>query len=345
MSSSVNNPGIDPILEARDLTKHFSAGGTLTKHVVKAVEGASFKLYPGRVTALVGESGSGKSTIARTLIRLYEPTRGDIVYKGRSVLKDTSRKALLSYRSEVQMIFQDPFSSLNPIHSVRYILERPLHIHGKAKRGQELRQVYDLLDRVALTPVEEFASKFPHQLSGGQRQRVAIARALAVEPKVILADEPVSMLDVSIRMGVLNLMAKLRDEENIAFLYVTHDLASARYFADETLVMYAGRVVEGAPSEALVQEPKHPYTQLLLASVPDPARGLRTDEAVKDKGEVPDLASIGAGCPFALRCPHVMPQCRQAMPGFTWLDDDRWTRCYLYGEGTPLPEAPQRVGV
>jgi peptide/nickel transport system ATP-binding protein len=341
--SSANNS--EPILEARDLSKHFITGGTLTKHIVRAVEGASFKLYPGRVTALVGESGSGKSTIARTLARLYEPTRGDILYKGHSVLNDNGRRALLAYRSEVQMIFQDPFSSLNPIHSVRYILERPLHIHGKAKRGKVRQQVYDLLQRVSLTPVEEFADKFPHQLSGGQRQRVAIARALAVEPRVILADEPVSMLDVSIRMGVLNLMAKLRDEENIAFLYVTHDLASARYFADETLVMYAGRVVEGSPSESLVQEPKHPYTQLLLASVPDPARGLRTDSAVADKGEVPDLASIGAGCPFALRCPHVMPQCRQAMPGFTWFDDHRWTRCYLYGEGAPEMEARQQFAV
>jgi peptide/nickel transport system ATP-binding protein len=229
------------------------------------------------------------------------------------------------------MIFQDPFSSLNPVHRVRYHLERPLFIHGKAKSKSVVNeQVDSLLRRVALTPTEEFAPKFPHQLSGGQRQRVAIARALAVEPEVMLADEPVSMLDVSIRMGVLNLMATLRDEQNIAFLYVTHDIASARYFADETLVMYAGHIVEGATSEELVKEPQHPYTQLLLSAVPDPARGLLTQD-VQVKGEIPNLTQVGQGCPFAARCPHVMEKCRQAMPRVTKLSDTRWTKCYLYG--------------
>jgi peptide/nickel transport system ATP-binding protein len=192
-------------------------------------------------------------------------------------------------------------------------------------------RVYELLDRVALTPAEDIASKYPHQLSGGQRQRVAIARALAVEPKVILADEPVSMLDVSIRMGILNLMARLRDEENIAFLYVTHDLSSARYFADETMVMYAGRVVESGPSEEVIRDPQHPYTQLLLSAVPDPARGLRTQE-LKVKGEVPSLAAIGNGCPFAARCPHVMAKCRETMPPVTHLTERRQVRCYLFEE-------------
>lgn len=320
-----------PIMEARDLTKHFHSGNALKRHVVRAVEEASFKLYPGHVTALVGESGSGKSTIARMLVRLYEPTGGELIYQGRNVLSDKGRRAMLQYRSEVQMIFQDPFSSLNPVKRVREILERPLYVHGKAKRGDVRQKVYELLERVALTPVDEFAEKFPHQLSGGQRQRVAVARALAVEPKVILADEPVSMLDVSIRLGILNLMAKLRDEQNIAFLYVTHDIASARYFADETLVMYAGRIVEGGQSEGVILEPKHPYTQLLLSAVPDPAKGLRTGDA-EDKGEVPDLTTVGNGCPFAPRCPHVMDVCRQAMPPRYELGGGRWTRCYLYDD-------------
>lgn len=335
--SASNELTAQPILEARNLTKHFVAGSAFTRHVVRAVEGVSLKLYPGRVTALVGESGSGKSTIARMLVRLYEPTSGEILFRGQPVLNDKGRRALLKYRSQVQMIFQDPFSSLNPVRRVGAHLERPLQIHGKTRRGELQAQVYELLGRVSLTPVEEFADKFPHQLSGGQRQRVAIARALAVEPRVILADEPVSMLDVSIRMGILNLMATLRSEQNIAFLYVTHDIASARYFADDTLVMYAGRMVEGAPSEQLIQEPKHPYTQLLLASVPDPARGLRT-AAIDDKGEVPDLAQVGDGCPFAPRCPHVMPQCRTAMPPVTTLPDKRWVRCYLYED---QPQAAQ----
>lgn len=327
----------EPILETKDLTKYFYTGNALSRRVVKAVQEASFKLYRGRVTALVGESGSGKSTIIRMLARLYEPTSGHIIFKGRDVTLDRGRKAILKYRSQVQMIFQDPFSSLNPVHRVRYILQRPLRVHGKLARGQDVSEpVKNLLNRVAMTPVEEFINKYPHQLSGGQRQRIAIARALAVEPEVILADEPVSMLDVSIRLGVLNLMAKLRDEQNIAFLYVTHDIASARYFADETLVMYAGHIVEAAGGEELIQDPKHPYTQLLLASVPDPARGLRTAE-IEIKGEIPSLSDLGAGCPFAARCPKVMDQCRMAMPPRTKVSETRWVRCFLYNEEAVAP--------
>ncbi|MEP7290666.1 MAG: ABC transporter ATP-binding protein [Chloroflexota bacterium] len=321
-----------PILEARNLTKHFVSGNAFSKRVVRALEDFNLKLYPGRVMALVGESGSGKSTAARLLSQLYEPTSGDILYEGTGVLKHQDRRSLLRYRSLVQMIFQDPFSSLNPLHSVEYHLQRPLQIHGKAKGNATREQVLELLNRVALDPPEDFIFKYPHQLSGGQRQRVAIARALAVEPKVILADEPISMLDVSIRIGILNLMARLRDEDNIAFLYVTHDLASARYFSNETMVMYAGHVVESGASEDLIRNPQHPYTRLLLSAVPDPARGLRTED-VQVKGEVPIYGVPGAGCPFAARCPFVMDQCRQIMPPVTHLSDTRWVRCYLYGEG------------
>lgn len=319
-----------PILEAVNLTKHFNTGGALSARVVRAVEEANVKLYSSHVVALVGESGSGKSTIVRMFARLYEPTGGDIRFRGQSVLKDKGRRAMLKYRSQVQMIFQDPFSSLNPVHKISYHLERPLKIHGKAKRGKALReQILNLLREVSLYPPEEFADKYPHQLSGGQRQRVAIARALAVQPEVILADEPISMLDVSIRMGILNLMAKLRSEQGIAFLYITHDIASARYFADDILVMYAGHIVEKAHSEELIQDPKHPYTQLLLSAVPDPERGLRTAE-VEIVGEIPDLGSLGRGCPFAPRCKHATKRCVEAMPPTTQLSESRWTRCYLY---------------
>ncbi|NDJ61792.1 MAG: ABC transporter ATP-binding protein [Chloroflexi bacterium] len=320
-----------PILEAQGLTKHFRTGGAVSQRVVKALQDASFQLYPGKVTALVGESGSGKSTTARLLARLYEPTAGQIIYAGRDTVEDKGRSKLLKYRSEVQMIFQDPFSSLNPVHSISYHLKRPLQIHRKAQGRQMTEKVHDLLHTVALTPPADYTPKYPHQLSGGQRQRVAIARALAVEPKVILADEPISMLDVSIRMGILNLMAKLRDEQNLAFLYVTHDLASARYFADETMVMYAGHIVESGGSEELTQDPQHPYTQLLLSAVPDPARGLRTQET-EIAGEVPSLSEVGEGCPFAARCPHVMSRCREAMPPVTRLSETRWVRCYLFDE-------------
>ncbi len=320
---------LQPVLEVRGLTKHFNVGSAFSRRVVKALQDASFKLYPGKVTALVGESGSGKSTAARLIARLYEPTSGEILYEGGNALAARSRGEMLRYRSQVQMIFQDPFSSLNPVHRVDYHLKRPLLLHHKA-RGHEINErVLELLRRVALTPAEEYAGKYPHQLSGGQRQRVAIARALAVEPKVILADEPVSMLDVSIRMGILNLMVKLRDEQKLAFLYVTHDLASARYFADETMVMYAGRIVESGSSQEIIANPQHPYTQLLLSAVPDPARGLRTQE-VSIKGEVPNLARVGEGCPFAARCPHVMARCKQAMPPITRLSDQRTVRCYLF---------------
>jgi len=327
--TATNKP--EPILEARNLTKFFRAGGAFSRVTIKAVREANFELYPGHVVALVGESGSGKSTIVRMLARLFEPTDGDILFCGQNVLAKKDRRALLNYRSQVQMIFQDPFSSLNPAHKVRYHLERPLHIHHKARRGRRAlrEQVLGLLEEVALTPPEEFINKYPHQLSGGQRQRVAVARALAVEPVVILADEPISMLDVSIRLGVLNLMDKLRMQQHIAFLYVTHDIASARYFANEILVMYAGHIVEKADSEELIQNPRHPYTELLLSAVPDPSRGLRTAD-IEIEGEIPDLSELGDGCPFANRCPYAMAECRAAMPTFTSYADGSWVRCYLY---------------
>ena len=328
-----------PILSAVNLTKHFRTGGALSSNTVKAVQGASFDLYRGHVVALVGESGSGKSTIVRMLARLYEPTSGDIVHEGESVLKKRGRRALLKYRSRVQMVFQDPFSSVNPVHRASHAVMRPLWIHNKVKSRAEARQrLLDLLEQVALTPAEEFADKYPHQLSGGQRQRIAIARALAVEPDIILADEPVSMLDVSIRMGILNLMAKLRSEQNIAFLYVTHDIASARYFSDEIMVMYAGFIVEKARAEDLIMSPKHPYTQMLLDSVPDPMRGLRTAE-VEIVGEIPDLTELSEGCPFAPRCKHVMDRCWHNMPQPTALEDERWVRCYLYEDQQAPAEA------
>jgi peptide/nickel transport system ATP-binding protein len=328
----MNGDGM-PILEARNLVKHFNTGGILSKQVVHAVQDVSLSLYPGHVTALVGESGSGKSTIARMLVRLYQPTGGEILYRGENVLKSRGRQAMLRYRSRVQMIFQDPFGSLNPVHTVEYQLKRPLLIHRRTRSKKELEErLQQLLFTVACTPQLDFLGKYPHQLSGGQRQRVAIARALAVEPEVILADEPISMLDVSIRMGILNLMESLRDEQNISFLYVTHDLASARYFSDRILVMYAGHMVEAAPSEELTQNPQHPYTQLLLSSVPDPARGLRTRSQIQLKGEVPNLTAVNVGCPFAPRCPHTMPKCEEAMPPAYQISGDRWVRCFLHEE-------------
>jgi peptide/nickel transport system ATP-binding protein len=258
-------------LEVRGLTKHFAR--------VHAVDDVSFELRPGTITALVGESGSGKSTVARLLARLHDPTSGSVLWEGGDVSRVRRRREVLRYRSEVQLIFQDPFDSLNPVKTVLHHVERPLRIHKMVPSGQVEERVHELLRSVGLVPPHEIAAKYPHELSGGQRQRVALARVLAVEPKVILADEPTSMLDVSIRIGILNLMMRLKDERDIAFLFVTHDLASARYVADDLLVMYAGQIVERGPIEEVLAAPLHPYTRLLLAAVPDPARRSRSTSA------------------------------------------------------------------
>ena len=277
-------------LEVRKLTKHFATGNALRRSHVHAVDDVSFELRPGTITALVGESGSGKSTVARLLTRLYTPTDGTILFHGEDVSKVRSRRALLRYRSQVQMIFQDPFASLNPVKRIEHHIARPLLIHGIASREQVGARVRELLESVGLVPPDEIAQKYPHELSGGQRQRVAIARTLAVEPAVILADEPISMLDVSIRLGILNLMLALKRDLNIAFLYVTHDIASARYVADEVLVMYAGRIVEQGPTDEVLQSPLHPYTQLLLSAVPNPEAGLRRERLASRASRAFNLA-------------------------------------------------------
>ena len=326
----------EPILEAVHLKKVFPLRAIKwfgSARAVQAVEDTSLALYPGKATALVGESGSGKTTVARLLARLYQPTGGEIRFGGASVAKGAVR----AYRRHVQYIFQDPFSSLNPVHSVRYHLGRALRLHGYVRDARDERKlILALLERVNLTPAEQFIDKFPHQLSGGQRQRIAIARALAVRPSVILADEPVSMLDVSIRLDVLNLLLRLKEEDELAFLFITHDIASARYFAEETLVMYAGQMVEGGPTEEVIQHPRHPYTQLLLSAAPDPDtmghRQSAGDAAATPltRGEPPSLINPPVGCRFHPRCPSAMPVCRQQRPARSDLGDGHWTHCFLY---------------
>jgi peptide/nickel transport system ATP-binding protein len=269
-------------LEVQRLGKRFPVRGIgLRREMLDAVADVSFTLRPGCVTALVGESGSGKSTVARMLARLYAPSDGKILFDGHDVSDQRRRKTLLAYRAHVQMIFQDPFASLNPVKRVHHHIARPLQIHGICSRSAVDGRVRELLARVGLVPPDEIAQKYPHELSGGQRQRVAIARALAVEPSVILADEPISMLDVSIRIGILNLILQLKRELGIAFLYITHDIASARYVADEVLVMYRGRIVEQGPTDAVLLSPEHAYTKLLLSAVPNPESGLRLEPLVR----------------------------------------------------------------
>jgi peptide/nickel transport system ATP-binding protein len=330
-----------PVLEARDLTKHFPLHGGLRfsarrrppgrgtpARVVHAVDDVSLTLARGTVTAVVGESGSGKSTLARMLSGLIKPTSGELTLDGATIHGTRGRGTRgrgtrghgtgghgstgRDYARQVQMVLQDPFSSLNPVRDVRYHLARPLLVHKLATQDQLDEQITALLERVALTPGDAYLHKYPHELSGGQRQRVAIARALAVRPRVLLADEPVSMLDVSIRLGVLNLLGDLRDRDQLAILYITHDIASARYLADDIMVMYAGRVVEAGPAEQVTDQPSHPYTQLLLSAAPDPGRSAR--ESLRGRGAPPSQVAPPSGCRFHPRCPFAMPVCAERTP-------------------------------
>ncbi len=267
VGSDPGTEGSELVLSGVDLRKDYGGG---RRGVVSAVKGVSLDLHRGRVVALVGESGSGKSTIAKLLAGQERRSGGHILLDGKEI-EPSRRGEFRRYKSEVQMVFQDPFASLNPLHTVRYHLQRALSVHSvRTGRKPTVTEIDRLLDQVKLNPVQKFRDAYPHELSGGQRQRVSIARALAAEPRVLLADEPVSMLDVSIRLEILDLIAELRTKFRLAILYITHDIASARYFADEILVMNRGEIVERGPAEELVQNPTHPYTQLLIASSPDP---------------------------------------------------------------------------
>ncbi len=256
-------------LEARNLVKDFKLRSGLKTSIIHAVKDVSFTLESGKTIALVGESGSGKSTIARMLMKLETPTSGAILLDG--VETPNSGRAIANYRSEVQMIFQDPFASLNPFHTIIHHLERPLRLHHPHLSKSQVRdRAHELLERVRLSPADNYADRRPHELSGGQRQRVAIARALAPGARFIVADEPVSMLDVSIRLGVLNLLADLQREDNLGVLYITHDLATARHFSDEIMVLYRGDVVERGPADEVILNPQHEYTKTLLNAAPEP---------------------------------------------------------------------------
>ncbi|MFS1474263.1 ATP-binding cassette domain-containing protein [Vibrio lentus] len=259
-----------PIIQVKNLVKEFTVGGGFGKEeIFRALHGVSFDIYAGKTLALVGESGCGKSTCARLMTKVYPATEGEILFNGKDISTLNSRKDILDYRSRVQMVFQDPFGSLNPTHTIEHHLTRPLKIHKQAANKAALEErLKELLTLVEL-PVETLA-KYPHELSGGQRQRVNLARALAVGAEVILADEPTSMLDVSIRLGVLNLMQRMKKELGIGFLYITHDLATAHYIAEETAVMYKGQIVEWGSTQSILTNPQHPYTKLLISAVPDP---------------------------------------------------------------------------
>jgi len=301
----------EPLLTAVDLSRHFRLGGMFSKQVLHAVDDFNLTIKEREIVALVGESGSGKSTVARLLARIYAPTRGEIYYRGRPLHRLRSRKDLLWYRGEVAIVFQDPFSAFNPVFRVSHGVMRNLALHrtdlNAVQRREEAERV---CEGVGLS--SKMLERFPYEMSGGERQRIGFAQALAVRPKLILADEPVSMLDVSIRIGVLNMMANLRDQEGVSLLYITHDLASARYVADRIVVMYAGHQVEAGPTDTVLTGPKHPYTQLLLSAVADPRS--KDEDISADSGEPPRVINPSEGCRFRWRCPYAIEKCSQVTP-------------------------------
>lgn len=315
------------LLEVENLVVRFQINNNGKRAFIRPVDQVSFSIKPGEVLALVGESGSGKSTIGKALVRILEPNEGTIRVAGRDV-SHIRRGELKDYRKNVQMVFQDPFGSLNPARTIEQHVAYPLKKHSRVRGAALNEQIDDLLERVGLTPVAETREKFPHELSGGQRQRVAIARALAVNPKFLVADEPVSMLDVSIRAGILKLMNHLRSEFKLAYLYITHDLASARYFGNRIMVLYGGKVMETAESDQLIRRPAHPYTRLLLAATP--GSGVR-GALPETSNRPPELLEGRRGCPFADRCPLVADICRTQEPPMVAIDRNHSTACHRVG--------------
>lgn len=311
-------------IDVQDLMVRFPIAAQNQRAFIRPVDHVSFTIDAGEVLALVGESGSGKSTIGKSLVRILEPSGGSIHVNGQDVTHIRQRD-LIEYRRHVQMIFQDPFGSLNPVRTVEQHLAYPLRKHRTTSRSETEEAIDDLLQRVGLTPVDETRSKYPHQLSGGQRQRVAIARALAVNPKFIVADEPISMLDVSIRAGVLKLMNDLRVDLDLGYLYITHDLASARYFGHRIMVLYGGKVMETAPSSELIRHPAHPYTRLLLAATPGSGHQGSLPET---SNKAPNLLETRTGCPFADRCPLATDECRENEPTLVTIGTDHTAACH-----------------
>ena len=305
----------DPILQVKGLKKHFEGSTGLMgrkKFTIKAVDGIDFEVGRGETVGLVGESGCGKTTAGRTIMRLYDPTAGEIIYDGQDLAKATS-KDLKALRSQMQMIFQDPYASLNPRHTVGKIIAAPFEIHGVEPVGGVRKEVRMLLERVGLNP--EHINRFPHEFSGGQRQRIGIARALALRPKLIIADEPVSALDVSIQAQVVNLLDDLQDEFGLSYVFVAHDLSVVQHISDRVVVMYLGKVMEIAPTESLFKSPHHPYTKALLSAVPVPDPEIeRKRERIVMNGELPSPANPPQGCVFNTRCWKAQDICRTTAP-------------------------------
>jgi peptide/nickel transport system ATP-binding protein len=321
-------PAEPELLHAQAVTKHFRIGPVWSRRQLHAVDEVDFTIGAGKIVALVGESGSGKSTMVRLFAMLARPTSGEIYFEGRPLSGVRRRKAQLAYRRKVRTVFQDPFSVSNPAYRISHSLLRTAKLHRPDIRPADRRaEVERVLDEVGLNPAAEIIDRFPYELSGGQRQRVGFAEALISRPRLILADEPVSMLDVSIRIGLLNLIGDLRDREGVSILYVTHDIASAWYLADRVAVMYAGRLVEQGPAERVLRAPRHPYTQLLLSAVPDPRVALALVE--EDVGEPPRVVDPGEGCRFRRRCSYATDHCAVATPALEPIEAGHDVACFV----------------
>ncbi|HTS92306.1 MAG TPA: dipeptide ABC transporter ATP-binding protein [Stellaceae bacterium] len=319
-----------PVLEVRELKKYFPIRQGLVSRLsgkVYAVDGISFDIHPGETLGLVGESGCGKSTVGKTVLKLLEPTSGTIRLDGRDITW-LRRSELRPLRREMQMIFQDPFSSLNPRMSAGQIVAEPLAVHDIARGPQRLERVAALFRRVGLRPDQ--MTEFPHAFSGGQRQRIGIARALAVQPKLIVGDEPVSALDVSIQAQVINLMMDLQEEYGLAYLFIAHDLAVVQHIAHRVAVMYLGRIVELADKRSLFSQPLHPYTEALLAAVPIPDPKARRGARTVPAGDVPSPINPPKGCHFHARCPYAMERCRIEFPALRELQPGHFVSCHRH---------------
>jgi oligopeptide/dipeptide ABC transporter ATP-binding protein len=318
-----------PVIETREVTKHFSAGRDAlgrARPTLKAVDGVSLTIRRGQTLALVGETGSGKTTFGRLLLGLYRPTSGDIRYRGESILDRRSPTAR-AVRRQVQGVFQDPYSSLNPTMTIGQSLTEVLKVHHVVERQDRAERVSELLRTVGLSPAQ--AARRPHAFSGGERQRVGIARALAVQPEVVIADEPLSALDVSIQAQVLNLMIALQEERGLTYLFVTHDLDVARHISQRTAVLYLGRVVEQAPTADIFTEPLHPYTQALVRAAPRLSTERKTIKPALT-GDIPNAIERPSGCHFHPRCPMAMAVCRVREPALIQLPGDRSVTCHLH---------------
>jgi peptide/nickel transport system ATP-binding protein len=328
--------GAGPLLRTEGLTKHFKIGNALSRRTLHAVDDVSIAIGERQIVALAGESGSGKSTVARLLAKIYTPTAGEIYFQGTALSAIRSRADRLRYSGHAPMVFQDPFASINPVFRVSHGMMRALKLHRPDLSAEErYAQACRVFEVVGLSPAGETLQRYPHELSGGQRQRVGFAQALAMQPKLIIADEPVSMLDVSIRIGLLNLMTELRDEQGVSILYITHDIASARYVADRLIVMYAGQIAEAGPVEEVLASPRHPYTQLLVSAVPDP-RFEPSVTAETDRGEPPRVIDPTPGCRFRWRCPVAIDTCATVTPELTQLAPDHDAACHVAQSGAEV---------